>query len=126
MFIITIVLILVDYLITNNHFNKIKTKFDFLNDGYIILNIMLYTKFLVTEGVLANSLSTYSPMLFVGGKGGFLNNIQKVLINYRQEFIQKYDSFSSNELNKEYKNFIASTNITIYSLTIYTNFAMQV
>jgi hypothetical protein len=68
LFIITIVLILVDYLITNNHFNKIKTKLDFLNDGYIILNIMLYTKFFVTEGVLANSLSTYSPMLLLEGK----------------------------------------------------------
>ena len=118
LFIITIILILVEYLITNSHFNKIKTKLYFLNDGYIILNNMLYTKFFVTEGVLANSLPTYAPMHFVGGKNAFLNNIQKVLIINRQEFTQKYDSFSSNELSKEYKNFMASTNITIFSLTI--------
>jgi len=118
LFIITILLILVEYLITNSHFNKIKTKLSFLKDGYFILNSMLYTKFFVTEGIIANSLSVYSPMDIGGGKDIFLKSIQQELAYYRQEFTQKYDSFSSNELSKEYKNFMASTNITIFSLTI--------
>ena len=121
LFIITILLILVEYLITNSHFNKIKTKLFFLKDGYFILNSMLYTKFFVTEGIIANSLSAYSPMDIGGGKDIFLKNIQQELAYYRQEFTQKYDSFSSNELSKEYKNFMASTNITISSLTINTH-----
>ena len=118
LFIITILLILIEYLITNNHFNKIRTKLDFLKDGYIILNSMLYTKFFVTEGVIANSLPEYSPTIVIGGKDIFLKSIQKELAYYRQEFTQKYDLFSSNELSKEFKNFMATKNITIFSLTI--------
>jgi len=118
LFIITILLILVEYLLTNSHFNKIRTKLEFLKDGYIILNCMLYTKFYVTEGVIANSLSAYSPTNVIGGKDIFLRSIQKELGYYRQELTQKYDLFSSNELSKEYKNFMETKNITIYSLTI--------
>jgi hypothetical protein len=40
-------------------------------------------------------------MDIVGGKDIFLKSIQQELIIYRQEFIEKYDSFSSNELSKE-------------------------
>ena len=118
LFIITILLILVEYLITNSLFNKIRTKLEFLRDGYIILNCMLYTKFFVTEGVIANSLPAYSPTTVIGGKDIFLKSIQKELAYYRQEFAQKYDLFGSNELSREYKNFMAKKNITIYSLTI--------
>jgi len=118
LFIITILLILVEYLITNNLFNKIRTKLEFLKDGYIILNSMLYAKFYVTEGVIANSLPAYSPTIVIGGKDIFLKSIQKELAYYRQEFTQKYDLFSSNQLSKEYKNIMETKNITIYSLTI--------
>jgi len=118
LFIITILLILIEYLITNNHFDKIKTKLIFLKDGYFILNSMLYIKFFVTEGIIANSLSAYAPMDIVGGKDIFLYIIQNELIFYRQEYTQKYDSFSSYELSKEYKNFMETTNITIFSLII--------
>jgi hypothetical protein len=67
----------VEYLITNSLFNKIRTKLEFLRDGYIILNCMLYTKFFVTEGVIANSLPAYSPTTVIGGKDIFLKSIQR-------------------------------------------------
>ena len=115
----TFILLLFEFLITLHHIDEMRTKVDFLNSGYIILNNMLYTKYFVTEGVLCNSLDIrYFPVILSGGKNNFLNNIKNELSYYRQEFTEIYDSFTSNEISKEYKDFMANTKIDIYTLTV--------
>jgi len=44
--------------------NGMKRKMEFLRNGCLILIYMFYTKFFVTEGVLANSLPFYFPISF--------------------------------------------------------------
>ena len=98
--------------------DKIRRKIDFLRNSYLILNYMLYTKFYVTEGVLAKTLGFYFPSLIHGGNPIFLNTIKQELAFYRQQLAETYDIFSSDELCTELKNFIKNTKITIDTLTI--------
>ena len=115
----TFLLLLIEFLITLYHIDEMRTKIDFLNNGYIILNNMLYTKYFVTEGVLCNSLDIrYFPVILSGGKNNFLNNIKNELSYYRQEFTEIYNSFTSNEISKEYKDFMSNAKIDIYTLTV--------
>ena len=79
---------------------------------------MLYTKFFITEGVLANILNTdYYPVILNGGLSLFIQSITNELDLNREEFTQTYDLFSSNELCKEYKYFMKNTTINITTLS---------
>ena len=118
LFISTFLLILIEFLLTYNHMNKIKKNIEFFENAYIILNNMLFTKYLVTEGVIGNILNTsYVPAVYSGGLTLFLRSISNGLSRTREEFTQIYDTFSSNEICKEYKNFM-NTKIDIYTLTL--------
>ena len=115
----TFILILIEFLITYNHINKLKKKIEFLQNSYIILNNMLYTKYFVTEGVLANNgKASYSSVNFFGSYEIYMERIVKQLALNRQEFTEKYDTFTSNELCKEFKDFMETTKINIFTLTV--------
>ena len=111
-------LVLFAFLFSNNHWKVIKIKIEYINNGYIIMNDILYTKAVITEGVISNSYFLYFPALISGGKSFFLKDIQTELYNYRQEFTQTYDTFTSNNVCKEFKKFIKNTKIEMYSLTL--------
>ena len=97
--------------------DKIKRKIEFLRNGYLILNNILYSKFYVTEGVLTNSMIFYFPTKFYGGTNSFLNLIKEELNFYKQQLTESYDIFHSHELCKELKEFIKNTKIIIDTLT---------
>ena len=119
-FILTVILIIIEFLITYNHLKKIKSKVDYVSNGYRILNNILYAKHFVTEGVLSNILDGYYPAHAITEPSGYLNNIAKELTLIREEFSEIYESFSSHDLCQEYKNFLAQTEITIKTLTLET------
>jgi ABC-type multidrug transport system fused ATPase/permease subunit len=99
--------------------NKLRKKINFLQNGYSILTNMLYTKNFVTEGVLGIQLQkSYSMVLLSGDIDGFANFISRELAENRQEFTEIYDTFTSNELCKEYKEFMEKTMVNIYTLTV--------
>ena len=99
--------------------NGMKRKMEFLRNGCLILIYMFYTKFFVTEGVLANSLPFYFPILvFDGQRNSFLEIIKKELIFYNQQLTETYDNFNSKELCEEFKDFMKNTKITIDTLTV--------
>ena len=121
-FIGTFVLILIEFMITYKHINKLKKKIDILHNSYIILNDILYTKYFLTEGVLALTLNNinkiYPSVSSFGNISMYLTHITTQLALNRQEFTETYDSFSSNELCKEFKDFMKNTKIYIYTLTV--------
>ena len=118
-FFVTLILLLIEFLITYNHMNKLRKKINFLQNGYSILTNMLYTKNFVTEGVLGIQLqNSYSMVLLYGGLDAFAKYISKELAENRQEFTEIYDTFTSNELCKEYKEFMEKTKVEINTLTV--------
>jgi hypothetical protein len=115
LFLFTFILILIEFLITYSHMGKIEKKLIFLKDSYIILNDMIYSKYFITEGVIGNTYPRYICKLF---NANFSQEIKTELEFYRQELTKTYDSFTSNELPKKYKQFVENTKITIYTLTL--------
>ena len=99
--------------------NKLRKKINFLQNGYSILTNMLYTKNFVTEGVLGIKLQeSYAMVNLSRGIDEFANYISKELAYNRQEFTEIYDTFTSNELCKEYKEFMEKTIVRIRTLTV--------
>ena len=118
-FLMTIILLLIEFLIGYNHMKKLKMKINFLNNAYIILANMLYTKHFVTEGVLSIKLNDdYIMVQSNFGLENYLKIISSELALNRQEFTEVYETFTSNELCKEYKNYMEKTSIEIYTLTV--------
>ena len=118
LFLVTFFIVLIEFLISYNYINTLKVKIDFLNNGYIISNDILYIKYFVTEGIISNSISNYICSKFSGGNSLFLDDIKNELSFYRQELIERINTFSSSEICKEYKYFIENNKIKMYTLTI--------
>ena len=117
-FIGTLLLLSIEFVIMFHGLNKLKLKIDYVEKGFIILKDMVYIKFFVTEGVLANSLNeSYFPSSYKG-LNYFLNSMKEELAFYRQEFTETYDEFSSNDLSKEFKDFIETTKLDLFTLTV--------
>ena len=118
-FIEIILFVSLEFIIISNHINKIKRKVNYFYNGYNVLNVMIYTKYFVTEGVIANELKeNYKPVKEKGNLENFLINIKDELTLFRGEFIKTYDSLSSNDLPEEYTDLISKNKIYIYTITV--------
>ena len=117
-FIISFILILIVFLIVYRHVDKLRVKLEFLQRAFTILNDILYSKYFLTEGVIANIFPMYLPVMIFGGKKNFFDDIKKELGFYRKEFTEAYNAFSSNDLCEEFKDFMANTKIIITTLTV--------
>ena len=116
LFLITVALIILEFLLSNQHKLKLKNTIEYLQNSFIILTDMVYSKYYVTEGIIASELKSYYP--YEMDKREFYENIKNELTFYRQEFTQKYDIFSSKELSQDLKNFLTNTHINISTMTI--------
>ena len=96
-------------------------KIDFLHSGYILSNVLVYTKFFVTEGVIANTLNQsgiiYEPVNYLGFEN-FFKNIKDELSFYRQQFTETFDVFNSNQLSQEFKKYLSETKLNIYTIAV--------
>ena len=114
-----IIFVSLELIIINNQINKIKRKINYFYNGYNVLDVIIYTKYFVSEGVIANELNqNYYPVKARGNLENFLINIKNELTLLRGDFIKTYDSLISNDLPKEYTNFISNTKINIYTITV--------
>ena len=116
-----IILVTLEFFVKYRHFNKIIMKIDYLHSGYKIINVLLYTKYFITEGVIANTLNQngiiYEPANHLG-YDNFLENIQNELAFYRQEFTETFDVFSSNQLSQEFQIYLSQTQLKIYTIAV--------
>ena len=119
LFIEIVIFNLIQFIIVYRQIKKLKKKIYFLYNGYQIVNNLLLTKYFVTEGVLGNYLNiSYAPVFYHNGLSNFVNSIVDGLAKNREEFTEIYDSLSSNDLCKEYQDFMNNTIINIYTLTL--------
>ena len=116
-----IVFSIIEFVFTYRQMNKIQTNLDFFNKGANLTNIILYTKYFITEAVVANKLDSKGEEYLA--KDGmkldeFNKMIKKELEFYYQRFNEIYNYFNSNsgKLSKNYKSYMDTTNMTFYSL----------
>ena len=117
-FVITFILIITDFLIVYYHVENLTKKIEFFQNGYIILNDILYIKYFITEGVIGNLVPSYFPIMISGGKNNFFKDIKKELTFYREDFTEVYNTFTSSNFCKEYTNFMTSTTMNLFTYTI--------
>ena len=118
-FICIIIFLIIEFLIVYKYINKIKVRLNFVKNGYIILDDLLYTKFLVTEELLGwKSPKDYLPF---NDDHNIMKEINEELLFYKNDIAEKFDLFTTNELCQEYKDFMSNTNITIYTLNMKIN-----
>jgi len=111
-FLYIIFILIIEFIIVSSYTKKINNKIYFLKNGYIILRDLLFTKFFITERVL--NKTEYLPF----EDKYFANNITEELLFYKNDIAEKFDTFNSKELSKEYFDYMANTNITIYTLNM--------
>ena len=118
-----IILVTLEFFVKYRHVNKIIMKIDFLHSGYKLTNVLLYTKFFITEGVIANTLNQ-SGLIYEAvshsGYDKFFANIQNEMTFYRQEFTETFDVFSSNQLCQEFQDYLSNTKLKIYTIAVNT------
>ena len=117
-FLITFVLLLLEFMIVIMHINKLKKKITFFKNSCDILNYMLYTFHFVIEGIISNSLKDqYTPVIVDNNLNNHLNNIAKQLSNNRQQFTETYDLLITNDLGQEFTDYM-NKQIEVYTLTL--------
>ena len=89
----------------------------YLDDAYILLNSFLYTKYFITEAILAQD-SNYTDVLKENQRD-YILNAKNEMAEYRQ-IINDYISFFSNatvSFNKEYNDYINNVQICVRTLS---------
>ena len=110
-----------EFALTYRRMTKIKDDLLYFKKGADLMNIMLYTKYFLTEAVIANKLNDLN-MKYIGQENmnldDFNKEIKKELSDYHQQFSEIYNSFTSNSnrFSKEYKNFMDNASMLFYSL----------
>ncbi len=121
LYILIIIFSIVEFVVTYRQMNEIERNMDFFNKGMNLTNIMLYTKYFLTEAVISNKLNN-EGINYVAQDGmnleNFNNVIKKELENYYQMFNEIYNYFNSHsaKLSNEYKSFMDSSEMHFYSL----------
>ena len=118
-FFITFLFLVLEFIITYRQMNKLKKKNNYLYNSYRAMTNILYTKYYVTEGVLANTLNIeYVPVIYNMDITHFINDVVEELTECRNKFTELFSIFTSNDLCQEYNNFMKITKINIATLTV--------
>ena len=116
-----IIFSILEFVLTYKQMNDIERNLDFFNKGMNLTNIMLYTKYFLTEAVISNKLNSYG-MNYVAQDGKtlevFNSDIKKELEYYYQMFNEIYNHFNSHsgKLSNDYKSFMDTATMNFYSL----------
>ena len=105
-FVIVIILTILEFDITNSFFTDQKKRHNYFKYSYDLLNNIVYIKYFITEGILANNTENYT--LAMSNKDNYIQSIKKELSSYHVLFSNILKNFNNPdiELSKEYKNYI--------------------
>ena len=121
MFTMIILVLSLEFIFTFLNMETIKKEIETMYKSYSLLDNIGYTKYFITEAVLANQIENYSILEEKKiSKNDFIIYIKKELSGYREQFSEIYGEFSSSSINsfsKEYTNYIQTENVTVRTLT---------
>ena len=94
-----------------------KKRFQYLSYSYDLFNNLVYTKYAITEGVLATSLPNYINFIDIG-KDEFISNLKIDLERQRKEFTEIFSNYNnpSFKFPNEYTNYTSNTNVTLNTI----------
>ena len=120
-YIYIIVLSSIEFAFTYRKMNKIQNNLSFFQKSAEIMNIMLYTKYFLTEAVIANKLNEINIKYIILNNTElttFNKDIKEELSKYHQKFSELYTSFisNSNKFSQKYREFMETKYMYFYSL----------
>ena len=107
-FVIVIALTIVEFIITNDFLTDQKKRHVYFKYSYDLLNDIVYIKYFITEGILANNTKNYT--LAMSDKDNYIQSLKKELSSYHVSFSNILKNFNNPdiELSKEYKDYFNS------------------
>ena len=111
----------IEFILSYIYLNNNIKKFDYLSKSYKIMSNICYTKFFILQTILPgldNPILQINSSEIAITKEEYLNKIKSELADYRLEFTELFNIFSSREIDysQEYLNFISKTNISLKTL----------
>ena len=117
-YVFSIMIAIIEFILSYSFFMDNINRFSYLSNSYDLLNDIAYTKYLITEILICNSMPDY---LFakVYTKKLYIIYFKEELTKYREEISNIINGFGSAniEFPKEYKYYTSNTNITIKTLS---------
>ena len=108
----------IEFILSYFFYRDNMNSFSYLINSYDLLKDITYTKYIITEIILCNSMPNY---LFskVYEKELYIFYFKEELSKYSEEISNIVNGFGSANIDfpKEYKNYISNTNITIKTLS---------
>ena len=110
-FAIVIILTVVEFIITNNFLSDQKKRHTYFKYSYDLLNNIVYIKYFLTEGILANNTENY--ILAMSDKDNYIQSIKNELSSYHVLFTNILKNFNNPdiELSKKYKDYFNSAKL---------------
>ena len=117
-FLVICILMTLEFIFTYLHIRSINDYTHYMDNGYKLLNNILYTKYFITEAIIANTFKDYLNM-DESQKKEYIEKMRDELSNYRSEFVDVYNSYSnaSVKFNKEYTDFVNNSTVLIKTVS---------
>ena len=107
-----------EFILTYLHIKNISDYTHYMDNGYKLLNNILYTKYFLTEAIIANNISSYLNMN-INQTNEYIEKMKNELSTYRSEFVDVYNSYSnaSVSFNKQYLNYTTNGKVIIKTIS---------
>ena len=108
----------VEFILTYLHIRSISEYTHYMDNGYKLLNNILYTKYFLTEAITANTIESYLNMT-EEETGEYIDQMKNELSTYRSEFVDVYNSYSNASVtfNKAYLNYTKNGLVNIKTIS---------
>ena len=108
----------VEFILTYLHIRSISEYTHYMDNGYKLLNNILYTKYFLTEAIAANTIESYLNMT-EEETGEYIDQMKNELSTYRSEFVDVYNSYSNASVtfNKAYLNYTKNGLVNIKTIS---------
>ena len=108
----------IEFILTYIHLRSISDYTHYMDNGYKLLNNILYTKYFLTEAISANTIERYLNMTDEE-TGEYIDRMKNELSTYRSEFVDVYNSYSNASVtfNKAYLNYTTNGRVNIKTIS---------
>ena len=107
-----------EFILTYIHIRSISNYTHYMDNGYKLLNNILYTKYFLTEAIVANNITGYLNMN-MEETVNYIERMKNELSTYRSEFVDVYNSYSNASVafNKAYLNYTTNSKVNIKTIS---------
>ncbi len=119
MFLVLCLIISVEFFISINILNDCNERIFYSEKAYKILNSLLYTKFFLTEAVIAQNPDYKNiDSLFKGNHSQYIIEMMREMSDYHQKISENYKFFFNSSINFSHEYYSYYLNTNVYQKTL--------